>query len=284
MALAPLDISIVALRQRVAGWRRAGDTVALVPTMGALHAGHLALVREARRLADRIVLSIFVNPTQFAAGEDFSNYPRDLDGDLAKLNQTVDAVFAPAADEILPDGFATTINVGGPSAGLESAFRPHFFAGVATIVTKLLLVAAPDIAVFGEKDYQQLLVIRRLVRDLAIPVEIATCPTVREPDGLALSSRNRSLSSTERLVAPVLQEALFTVAATIRASGSAEAAIEKARQTLTYRGFEIDYLELRNSTTLAPARENRREPLRILAAVRLGNTRLIDNIAVEDTS
>ena len=182
--------------------------VGMVPTLGALHAGHVSLVTEARKQAGAVLVSIFVNPAQFAPDEDFDAYPRTLDADLAKLGDAADIVFTPTAREIYPDGHATTVCVGGPSAGLETDFRPHFFTGVATVVAKLLIAATPDIALFGEKDYQQLLVVKRLVRDLALPVQIIGAPTVREADGLALSSRNAYLGTAERKVAAQLNGSL----------------------------------------------------------------------------
>jgi pantoate--beta-alanine ligase len=249
--------------------------------MGSLHAGHLALVDEARGLADRVVVSIFVNPIQFAPGEDYPSYPRDLDGDVTKLADLADAVFAPEAAEMYPDGFATSVHLAGPAVGLESDFRPDHFAGVATIVTKLLLAVTPDAAVFGEKDYQQLLVIRRLVADLRIPVDIAAGPIVREADGLALSSRNAYLSDDERATAPALHRVLKAAAAAIAGGELVATSLEEARQTLLSTGFDVDYLELRNAASLASVTDQTSEPLRILSAVRLGRTRLIDNIAVE---
>ena len=265
----------------MAEWRRAGERVALVPTMGALHAGHLALVSAARAQANRVLVSIFVNPAQFAPNEDFAAYPRDEAGDLAKLaNAGVDAVFAPEAAEMYPPSFATTVTVGGPSAGLETAFRPHFFTGVATVVAKLLLAALPDAAIFGEKDYQQLLVVWRMVADLGIPVEIIGAPTVREADGLALSSRNAFLSPEERRVAPELHQALEAAAAAIRRGVPTVLALAEAEEHLVQHGFLVDYFELRDAETLAPVTDRGSEPLRLLAAVRLGRTRLIDNIPV----
>jgi pantoate--beta-alanine ligase len=254
----------------------------MVPTMGALHEGHLALVRSAREQASRAVASIFVNPTQFAPTEDFGAYPRAEAADLPKLAGVgTDAVFAPAVAEMYPAGFATAVSVGGPSAGLETDFRPHFFGGVATVVARLLLVCLPDIAIFGEKDYQQLLVIRRMVADLGIPVSILGHATLREGDGLALSSRNAYLSAAERTVAPRLNAALRDAAAAIRANGDAVAALARARADLAAAGFAVDYVDLRNAETLAPVADVRGEPLRLLAAARLGKTRLIDTIAVE---
>ena len=217
----PVDRTVAALRARVAAWRAAGDAVALVPTMGALHEGHLALARAAAERAKRVVVSIFVNPAQFAPNEDFSTYPRDEAADMAKLASVgVDAVFAPDVAEMYPPGFATSITVAGPALGLESDFRPHFFGGVATIVAKLLLSCLPDAALFGEKDYQQLIVVRRMVADLAIPTEIVGLPTIREPDGLALSSRNAYLSPAERKLAPRLFAILNETALGIRGQAS----------------------------------------------------------------
>jgi pantoate--beta-alanine ligase len=248
--------------------------------MGALHEGHLALVREARARAGKVAVSIFVNPTQFAPGEDFGAYPRNEISDLEKLAEVgVDTVFAPSAEEMYPSGFATTITVKGPAEDLESVSRPHFFGGVATVVAKLLTVTAPDVALFGEKDYQQLLVIRRMATDLGIPVEIAGVPTVREADGLALSSRNAYLSAAERAVAPTLYLALSGAADSIRNGEPAEIAISGARSKLAFAGFRVDYLRLRNAATLK-AVEKPNEPKRLLAAAWLGKTRLIDNVAV----
>ena len=206
MAETPIVLrDVPALRERVRGWHWAGETVALVPTMGALHDGHLSLVRLARTASERVIVSIFVNPRQFGPREDFARYPRDEANDLAKLGGIgTDAVFAPTLPAMYPEGFATTVTVGGPAEGLESALRPHFFAGVATVVTKLLLQAGADIAVFGEKDFQQLRVVERLARDLDIPTRIVAAPTVREPDGLALASRNVYLSAEERAGAEAL--------------------------------------------------------------------------------
>jgi pantoate--beta-alanine ligase len=253
--------------------------VGLVPTMGALHEGHLSLVRQARRHVDMVVVSIFVNPAQFAPNEDFDAYPRNLDADLAKLDREAELVFAPTARDIYPQGYATTISVDGPSAGLESDFRPHFFSGVATVVAKLLVAASPDVALFGEKDYQQLLVVRRMVRDLSLPVEIVGVPTLREPDGLALSSRNGYLSPGERKVAGRLNVILKD--AIIRArKGDLRDTEAWAVKALRDSGFDsVDYVAIRDAETLAPAMSLER-PARILAAARVGKTRLIDNMAV----
>ncbi|TBW34045.1 pantoate--beta-alanine ligase [Siculibacillus lacustris] len=273
--------TIAELRARVAAWRAAGETIAMVPTMGALHAGHLSLVAEGRRRAARVVVSIFVNPTQFAPHEDFQTYPRTEAQDLALLSTlATDLVFAPAPSEIYPPGDATRIEIGGPAAGLETDFRPHFFAGVATVVAKLLIACTPDVAIFGEKDFQQLAVVRRLATDLALPVTIVGGETVREADGLALSSRNAYLSPAERAIAPRLHAALTTIAEVARTGGDVAAALAAARSDLLERGFHaVDYLVLRDAATLGPVDDATTER-RLLAAVWLGRTRLIDNIAV----
>ncbi|MCB1488329.1 MAG: pantoate--beta-alanine ligase [Bauldia sp.] len=276
-----IDPTVDRARLRSFDWRREGLTSALVPTMGALHEGHLGLVKAAAALADKVVVSIFVNPTQFAPTEDFSAYPRDHEGDLAKLGALgVDSVFMPSTEEMYPQGFATTISLAGPALGLETDFRPTHFQGVATVVSKLLLATQPDIAIFGEKDYQQLMVIRRMVTDLGIPVRIEGLPTVREPDGLALSSRNAYLSEAERATAPLLHATLRATAGALLEGAEPAAALAKARDTLSASGFAVDYVELRNADTLAPVIDPGTEPLRLLAAATLGRTRLIDNIPV----
>jgi pantoate--beta-alanine ligase len=278
--LPAIDRTVADIKTRVGAWRLASERIALVPTMGALHQGHLALIDAAKKNAARTVVSIFVNPTQFGANEDFGTYPRDEDADLAALAELgVDAVFAPPVEEIYPDGFATTIDVAGPSEGLETEFRPRFFKGVATVVAKLLLACAPDSALFGEKDYQQFLVIKRMVADLGIPVTILGCPTVREADGLALSSRNAYLSPDEREIAPRLNHALVRAAAAIRAGAPVHRVLSAAGNDLRAAGFRVDYFALRNAETLAPVSDPTKEPLRLLAAVWLGKTRLIDNIS-----
>lgn len=278
----PVIVRTVAdLRARITAWRQAGETVAMVPTMGALHDGHLSLVEEGFRRADHVVVSIFVNPTQFAPHEDFQTYPRTEGSDVDKLAALgTDLVFAPNALEMYPLGSVTRVEVAGPALGLETDFRPHFFSGVATVVAKLLIACAPDFAVFGQKDYQQLAVVRQMVRDLMLPVEIVGAATVREADGLAMSSRNAYLSPEERAVAPRLYAEMRAVAATVRAGGDAAAALDAAREALLAAGFrQVDYLEIRNAVTLAPQSEPG-EPLRLLAALWLGRTRLIDNMAV----
>ena len=273
--------TIAELRARVGGWHGRGEKVAMVPTMGALHAGHLALVEDGFRRADHVVVSIFVNPTQFAPHEDFQTYPRTEDADLDALATLgADLVFAPNALEMYPLGNATRLEMAGPAQGLESDFRPHFFGGVATVVAKLLIACGPDVAIFGEKDYQQLAVVRQMVIDLALPVTIVGAPTVREADGLAMSSRNAYLSPEERAVAPVLNAEMRRVAEVVRSGGDAIAAVAAAREAILAAGFrQFDYLEIRNAVTLAPPKEPG-EPLRLLAAAWLGRTRLIDNIAV----
>lgn len=281
MSIPPVDRTIGAIRQRVAGWRSARDSVALVPTMGALHAGHMALVREAGTRADRTIVSIFVNPRQFAPTEDFAAYPRDEEADLAKLGEAgVDAVFAPTAAEMYPPGFATAVAVGPPATELEAVSRPHFFGGVATVVAKLFHATLPDIALFGEKDYQQLLVIRRMVADLAFPVTVIGLATVREADGLALSSRNAYLSPDDRAVAPELHAALERAADAIREKVPIAEALATTTADLTAVGFVMDYLQARNAVTLAKISDPKTEPIRLLAAAWLGKTRLIDNIPV----
>ncbi len=269
------------LRERVAGWRQAGERVALVPTMGALHAGHVRLVERAAAEADRIVVSIFVNPAQFAPNEDFGRYPRTFGTDLAALSDTrTDAVYAPAVGDMYPEGFATRIAVAGPAEGLESASRPHFFGGVATVVAKLFIQCAPDVAIFGEKDFQQLAVVTRMARDLDLGVRIVGEPTMREADGLALSSRNAYLTPAERRTAPELHAAISDVAAAVRSGGDIGDATRQAAARLAAAGFVVDYVEVRDAETLGAADPSSRRPLRVLAAARLGATRLIDNVAV----
>ena len=254
------------------------DGVAMVPTMGALHAGHVALVTQARKHAPHVVVSIFVNPTQFAPNEDFDAYPRTLEADLARLPDDA-IVFAPTAREMYRDGYASTITVGGPSAGLETDFRPRFFAGVATVVAKLLIAAAPDAAMFGEKDYQQLLVVKQLVRDLALPVRIIGVPTLREADGLAMSSRNAYLAPDERRIAARLNVILHEAIANAR-HGDPRLAETGAVTALEQAGFDsVDYVAIRDAETLAQITTLER-PARSLAAARIDKTRLIDNMAV----
>ena len=279
----PIVRSVAELRARVAAWRAAGERVALTPTMGALHEGHLSLVRLAKQQAGRVVVSIFVNPTQFAPHEDFEAYPRDEARDAALLAGVgCDLIYAPTAAEMYPQGFATTVSVGGVSEPLDGAARPGHFAGVATVVSKLILQCGPDVAVFGEKDYQQLQVIRRLARDLDLPVEIVGGPTARAEDGLALSSRNAYLSPAERQAAPELHHALAAAVEALRAGRSAQEAEADAVARLQRAGFgRIDYVEVRGADDLARLGPGRvQPPARILAAAVLGKTRLIDNLAV----
>jgi pantoate--beta-alanine ligase len=259
-----------------------GKSVALVPTMGALHEGHLTLVRYARRKCDRVVVSIFVNPAQFAPNEDFGSYPRTWDTDIAALKALkVDAIWAPNVATMYPEGFATRIAPGGPAlAGLEDRFRPHFFGGVCTVVAKLLLQVRADIATFGEKDYQQLKVVTAMARDLDIGTRIAGVPTVREKDGLAMSSRNAYLSPQERAIAPVLQRTLKACAANLKAGAPFAASLGEAEAEIERAGFAVDYFEARHAETLAQVASIKDGPVRLLVAARLGRTRLIDNIAV----
>jgi pantoate--beta-alanine ligase len=274
--------TVQALRRSIAGFRAAGDSAALVPTMGALHAGHLALVRRARRSADRVVVSIFVNPTQFAPHEDLAAYPRDFARDIAALaREKIDLVWAPSAEVMYPDGFATRIVPQGPaSAGLEDAFRPHFFAGVATVVGKLLIQCLPDVAVFGEKDFQQLRVVTQLAKDLDIPTKIIGVPIVREKDGLALSSRNVYLSAKERAVAPTLHRVLIDCANHIARGGVIPSVLAEGRLAIERAGFALDYLEARHGQTLEPIASIKEGPVRLLVAAKVGKTRLIDNVKV----
>jgi pantoate--beta-alanine ligase len=250
--------------------------------MGALHRGHLDLVRLARARCRRAVVSIFVNPAQFAPHEDFERYPRDEAGDLAKLAGVgCDLVWAPDGRLMYPAGFATRIVPSGAAEGLESEFRPHFFAGVATVCCKLFTQVAPDIAVFGEKDYQQLCVVGQMVRDLDLPLEIVAMPTVREPDGLALSSRNAYLSPDERKAAPALYGAIRTIAEVAAEGGIVAGAVAEGRARLEEAGFKVDYLEVRDAETLQAPSPGAQRPLRVLVAAWLGKTRLIDNVGIE---
>ena len=272
---------ITALRQAVAELRAQGGPIAFVPTMGALHAGHMALIGEARRLGGQVVASIFVNPAQFAPGEDLGTYPRREASDASMLEAAGCALlWAPDAATMYPGGHATTISVGGVSEGLDGQARPHHFDGVAIVVAKLLNQVVPDHALFGEKDYQQLAVIRRLVTDLDLPVEIVGVPTQRDADGVALSSRNIYLSDQERLAARALPRALGEAARAIQSEAPVEQVLASARERLAAAGFDpIDYVQLCDAATLAPLTRLDR-PARILAAGRLGKTRLIDNLPV----
>lgn len=273
--------SVASLRRETRAWRKQHLTYAVVPTMGALHEGHLTLVREGLNRADRCIATIFVNPKQFAATEDLGRYPRDEEADVKKLAQAgCTLIFAPTPEDMYPPGFSTTVSLAGPAkAGLEDRFRPQFFDGVATVVSKLFIQTGADFAMFGEKDYQQLMVVTQMARDLDIPIEVVGIPTVREDDGLAMSSRNRYLSATERRQAIAIHEALMLAAEKIRAGIDAQTATRSATRALTTQGFRVDYVTARNAATLAVP-DARGEPLRLLAAAWLGKTRLIDNIAV----
>ena len=283
MATAPKILRTVpSLRRALEPYRKAGASIALVPTMGALHRGHMALVREARRRAKRVVVSIFVNPTQFAPHEDFASYPRSFATDLRALRaENVDTVWAPAVEAMYPDGFATRLAPEGPAkAGLEDEYRPHFFGGVATVVAKLFTQVSPDFAFFGQKDYQQLRVVTQIAKDLDLPVKVIGVPTVREPDGLALSSRNVYLSSAERAVAPMLYKVLKGCASRIKSGEKIDRVLNVGRIEVDLAGFGLDYLEARHALTLAPVVSLKEGPIRLLIAARLGKTRLIDNVAV----
>jgi pantoate--beta-alanine ligase len=277
-----VDRTVADLRRRVGGWRKAGQTVALIPTMGALHEGHLELVRIAKRHCDRAVTSIFVNPAQFAPTEDFDKYPRTFEDDCAKLESVGgDLVWAPTAPEMYPEGFATRVAPAGAAEGLETDFRAHFFGGVATVCCKLFLQVGADAAVFGEKDYQQLCVIQQMVRDLNLPLEIIPAPTVREADGLAMSSRNRYLSADERGRAVTINHVIMDVAAAVRAGRELTPVLAAGRKVLEHAGFgPVDYLEVRDAGTLRPWDRASGSASRVLAAAWLGKTRLIDNVAV----
>ncbi len=276
----PTVRTVADLREAVRGWRGEGHRVALAPTMGCLHAGHLSLVRLGRARADRVVASLFVNPTQFAPSEDFDAYPRDEARDAGLLaGAGCDLLYAPAPDEMYPPGFSTTVSVGSVSAPMDGLARPTHFAGVATVVTKLITQCQPDVAIFGEKDYQQLLVIRRLARDLDLAVEIVGAPTVREPDGLALSSRNSYLTSAERGVAPMLNAALRSAGEALRAGASVAEVEADGLAALAAAGFgEVDYFEVRGADDLARLGPGPVDtPARVFVAARLGKARLIDN-------
>jgi len=274
--------TVPALRRIIDGFRTRKATVALVPTMGALHDGHVSLVRLAKRRAAKVVVSIFVNPAQFAPTEDFSSYPRTWKSDMAKLSaEAVDLVWNPDVKVMYPDGFATRIVPDGPAtAGLEDRFRQHFFGGVATVVGKLFTQVRPDFAIFGEKDYQQLRVVARMAADLDLGVKVIGAKTVRERDGLAMSSRNVYLSDDERRLASELFRAMKESASRLRAGDEVETAMLAGAEMIKAAGFALDYFELRHAQSLAPVASMRDAPTRILVAARLGKTRLIDNMAV----
>jgi pantoate--beta-alanine ligase len=272
--------TLATLRRVRAGFGNA--EVALVPTMGALHAGHLALVKEARRRARRVVVSIFVNPTQFAPTEDLASYPRTWKADIAALAALkVDLVWAPTPQVMYPDGYATRVDpAGAAKAGLEDKFRPHFFGGVATVVCKLFTQVMADYAMFGEKDYQQLRVVTQMARDLDLSPQVIGIRTVREKDGLALSSRNVYLSPVDRAAAPVLYRVLKASAKRIKAGEAIDAALRDGRAEIEGAGFALDYLEARHAMTLAPVASRKDGPIRLLVAAKIGKTRLIDNVPV----
>lgn len=273
--------TIAQLRALVRGWKAAGEVVGVVPTMGALHEGHLSLARRARAECDRVINTIFVNPKQFNNLDDLKKYPRTLEADAALLSGVpVDVVFAPGVDEVYPDGFITTVTVGGVSEPLEGRMRPGHFDGVATVVTKLFGMTEANRGYFGQKDWQQLQVVLRLVRDLNLPIEVVGCETIREADGLAMSSRNVRLTPQGRAVAGVLYAAVTVAADEIRAGQSDRMAIREAAEKLRAAGFErVEYIELRDAETLMPSDDPRRAR-RMLAAAWLDGVRLIDNIPV----
>lgn len=274
--------TVKALRAAVQRWRADGERVSLVPTMGALHEGHLSLVRLAKRRTERVVVSIFVNPTQFGPSEDLARYPRDEQGDRTKLaGVAADLIWAPSPEEMYPEGFATSIVPKGAALPLEGDFRPQHFAGVATVCVKLFSQVQPDIAVFGEKDFQQLAVLRQTVADLNLPVKLIGAPISREPDGVARSSRNRYLSPEERAIAPALYRALKGLAATASKGGLINKAVEVATHDLLQAGFaKVDYLTVRDAETLGSFDAKAKRPGRVLGAAWLGATRLIDNVPV----
>jgi pantoate--beta-alanine ligase len=274
--------TVPSLRRTLELYRKADERIALVPTMGALHRGHLALVRDARRRARRVVVSIFVNPTQFAPHEDFTTYPRNFATDIKVLREAkVDLVWAPSVEAMYPDGFATRVAPeGAAKAGLEDEYRPHFFGGVATVVAKLFTQVSPDFALFGQKDYQQLRVVTQMAKDFDLPLKVVGVPTVRESDGLALSSRNVYLSTAERTVAPMLFRVLKGCASRIKNGEKIQHVLNVGRIEIDVAGFALDYLEARHAITLAPIATPKDGPVRLLVAAKLGKTRLIDNIAV----
>ncbi|RWI08707.1 pantoate--beta-alanine ligase [Mesorhizobium sp.] len=276
---APIVRTVAELRTVVAGWRRTGASVAVVPTMGALHEGHLSLVHSALQTADRVIVTLFVNPKQFNSAADLAAYPRTENEDAAKLAPLgAHVLYVPEAAEMYPDGFATTVSVSGVSDGLCGAFRPGHFDGVATVVAKLFLQTGADFAFFGEKDFQQLHVVKRMVRDLDIPIVVVPCPTVREADGLALSSRNARLSPTERAIAPKLASILVETAERLANGSPVTSTLAEARAAVLSAGYrEVEYLELRGEADLQPIASIDR-PARLIVAAWLGETRLIDNL------
>ena len=283
MSRSPMVVRTVpALRRATEALRARKASIALVPTMGALHDGHVSLVRLAKRRAQKVIVSIFVNPTQFAPTEDFGSYPRTWKSDVAKLAaEKVDLIWNPDVKAMYPDGFATRILPEGPAvAGLEDRFRPHFFGGVATVVGKLFTQSRPDVAIFGEKDFQQLRVVAQMARDLDLGVRVIGSRTVRERDGLAMSSRNVYLSAEERQTATTLYRAMKESAKRLKAGEDLETAMAPGRDMIEGAGFVLDYFEARHAETLTPVASVKDGPVRILVAAKLGKTRLIDNIGV----
>ncbi|MER8383739.1 pantoate--beta-alanine ligase [Mesorhizobium sp. M0601] len=281
----PIVRSVAQLRQIVAAWRREGVRIAVVPTMGVLHEGHLSLVRAALVKADRVIVTLFVNPKQFNSEADLAAYPSTEDEDAAKLAPLgAHLLYAPDAEEMYPAAFATTVSVSGVSEGLCGAFRPGHFDGVATVVAKLFLQTSADFGFFGEKDFQQLQLVRRMARDLDIPITIVPCPTVREADGLALSSRNVRLSQAERAVAPELSSVLLETAERLARGSPVLPTLAEARAAILAAGYrEVEYLELRDEADLRPMTSLDR-PARLLVAAWLGGTRLIDNVRISRVS
>jgi pantoate--beta-alanine ligase len=276
----PVARTLPVLHRAIDSLRARKAKIAIVPTMGALHEGHLTLVRAAKRRGCKVVVSIFVNPAQFAPHEDFGSYPRTMDTDLKKLApEGVDLVWAPTAPVMYPEGYVTRIAIEGPAvAGLEDTYRPHFFGGVATVVGKLFAQTRADFAMFGEKDYQQLKVVTRMAKDLDLRTKVIGVPTVREKDGLAMSSRNVYLSEDERSAAPVLHRTMKEVGTKLRAGGKIDAVLAEGRKTITAAGFAVDYLEARHAETLAKITSIKDGPVRLLVAAKIGRTRLIDNM------
>jgi pantoate--beta-alanine ligase len=274
--------SKIALEKAIRGLRRQGKTVALVPTMGALHDGHVTLMQAARRHADVVVVYIFVNPRQFGPNEDFDRYPRPWKKDMAICRaEGIDLLYAPPVEDVYPEGYSTNVSVGGVSEELDGAHRPGHFDGVATVLAKMFIRIAPDVALLGEKDYQQLQVVKKLVRDLDLPLKVVGVPTVREASGLARSSRNQYLSEEQKSLASALYAEMKKAAENIAKGADIQKALEAGRQALLAAGFrKIDYFELRDAATLAPVTALRK-PARLLAAAYMGTTRLIDNMAVK---
>ena len=279
--IAPIERTLAGLRAQTAAWRRAGEVIGVVPTMGALHQGHLSLARAASEECDRVIVTIFVNPKQFNNPDDLKNYPRTEHEDAKKLESIgVDLIYVPSGDQIYPDGFATNVTVEGLTEMLCGASRPGHFDGVATVVSKLFIQTAADKAYFGEKDYQQLQIVRRMARDLDIPIDVVGCPTIREMDGLAMSSRNLLISDKSRVKAPALAEVMEDVRAQLRDGAKMSAIAGAAKDRILTAGFnEVDYLELRDGVDLSLL-ETPREGSRLFAAAWLAGVRLIDNIAI----